>query len=223
MRLAERLRDWHHDNRRVFVWREERRSPWEVLLSELLLRQTDAKRVAPVYEQLIKLAPTADHLGSLGVGRLEDLLQPLGLYRQRARGLVQLGAAIVEAGGQLPRDEAALRKLPHVGPYAAGAVRVFALGECAPLPDINVGRVGGRYFGMPFRKRSEIWAVAKRIAHSCPPGSAREFYWAILDLSAAICKPFRPRCGDCPLATRCRFGRVRLALLRRQARRRSSR
>lgn len=222
LRLAERLIEWHRHNHRSFAWREQRRTPWEILLSELLLRQTDAKRVASIYDRLIHLAPTAPDLGSLGVGTLEHLLRPLGLYRQRAQGLVQLSAAIIGAGGELPSNEAALRKLPHVGPYAAGAVTVFALGRCAPLPDINVGRVGGRYFGMAFRKRSEIWAVAQRIARNCPRESPREFYWAILDLSAAICKPANPKCAECPLNARCRFGHARLAQLRREAVRRRS-
>ena len=61
--------------------------------------------------------------------------------------------------------------------------------ECAPLPDVNIGRVGGRYFKLPSARRSELYAVAQRVAWHCPPTHPREFYWGILDLAAEICTP----------------------------------
>jgi len=207
-RFATGLLSWSDANRRDFPWRDPESGSWPVLLAEMLLRQTDAKRVVPVFEQLVVVAPTPLALAAISVPELERILRPLGLYHQRAAGLRALGDAVASLhGGTLPTDIGTLRTLPHVGPYAAGAVAVFCRGERASLPDINVARVGGRYFGMPTRTRNEQSAVASRVAKNAPTPRVRDFYLAILDLSALVCKP-KPRCPQCPLRAACRFARA---------------
>jgi A/G-specific adenine glycosylase len=207
-RFATGLLSWSDTNRRDFPWRDPERGAWPVLLAELLLRQTDAKRVVPVFEHLVQIAPSPAALATISAGDLEGILRPLGLHRQRAAGLKALGDAVASRyAGNLPADASTLRSLPHVGPYAAGAVAVFCDGKRAALPDVNVARVGGRYFGMPTGTRREQHAVASRVAKNAPPRKAKEFYLAILDLSALVCKP-KPRCPQCPLQTTCRFARA---------------
>jgi A/G-specific adenine glycosylase len=202
--LASRVVDWHGDSARSFPWRGDSATPWDVLLAELLLRQTDAKRVVPVFESLRLRAPTPASLAAIPVTELEALLRPLGLYRQRAVGISALASCICnDWRGELPTSVQDLLRLPHVGPYAAGAVVVFARGGRAVLPDVNIGRIGGRYLGLAHGSRSEIRRVASRIGRLAPKGHERDFYLALLDLSAAICRA-KPMCLQCPLNRTCR-------------------
>lgn len=204
-KLALQAVDWHRDSARSFPWRDRSASPWDVLLAELLLRQTDAKRVVPVYESLRRKAPTPTALATIPETELQRLLKPLGLQRQRAAGMSELARCICDDwSGQLPASPKDLMKLPHVGPYAAGAVAVFAWGGRALMPDVNIGRIGGRYLGLPHTSRHEIKRVASRIGRLAPKGHERDFYFALLDLSAAICRS-RPECLQCPLNGTCKY------------------
>jgi A/G-specific adenine glycosylase len=206
-KLASQAVDWHRDSARSFPWREPSAAPWEVLLAELLLRQTDAKRVRPVYEFLLRRAPSPAALANISRTELELALSPLGLQRQRAVGMSELAVRICrDWSGELPVSTKDLMRLPHVGPYAAGAVVVFALGGRALMPDVNIGRIGGRYLGLPSSNRAEIKRVASRIGRLAPKGYERSFYFALLDLSSAICRA-RPKCVQCPLNGNCRYAR----------------
>jgi A/G-specific adenine glycosylase len=205
--FSSRLLEWFEGNRRSFPWREPESGPWRVLLSELLLRQTDAKRVVPVFEALAAAAPEPAALLKIDKLQLERILTPIGLQHQRALGLRELASTLVAMhGGSVPPGRKDLLSLPHVGPYAAGAVAVFCRGERAALPDVNTARVGGRYFGLPTRTRAERHAVARRVERHAPTPYIRDFYLAVLDLSALICRP-APRCRECPLVRGCRYGR----------------
>ena len=200
---------WHRQYGRMFPWRQEGLDPWLVLLAEVLLRQTDAKRVVPVFAALARAAPDPTHLAHLAEGDLEALLRPIGLHRRRAGAFLALGAAIEDQwGGRMPTQYGRLRSLPHVGPYAAGAVTVFALGGRAPLPDVNVSRIGSRYFGVAMpRREKEILKLARRVLRACPRGWERPFMYGLLDLSAALCRPRNPHCSACPVKLRCKFAK----------------
>lgn len=202
--LAAGLIGWYTEHGRHFPWREEPRDPWHVLLAEVLLRQTSARHVLKVYDKLIALAPNPTALVALPEERLMELLRPLGLQTQRAIGLWALATAIHgEHGGRVPRTPTSLLQLPHVGPYAAGAVLVFSYAMRAPLPDVNVGRVGSRYFGEPPpNTKAQLLRVARRVLRACPKGKEQEYFYGLLDLAAEVCRP-KPRCDKCPLSGRC--------------------
>jgi A/G-specific adenine glycosylase len=207
--FARKLIEWHRDHSRTFPWRQRGCSPWEVLIAEVLLRQTDAKRVVPIYLALLSRAPSPRDLGPISIAELEELLRPLGLFRQRAQALHDLALAIDERHeGEVPVEATELARLPHVGPYAAGGVVVFAGSKNAPLPDINIGRVAGRYFGSSWSKRSELHSLARRVKGLTTRSRAADFYYALLDLSATVCRP-KPRCQLCPLESGCRYARDR--------------
>lgn len=207
--LARGAVEWHQRHGRQFPWRTVPPDPWKVLLAEVLLRQTGADRVSTVYEQLLTVAPTPADLDHTAGVALEPILHPLGLQVQRAHALKTLARALVATwGGGIPRSYRNLLTLPHVGPYAAGAVTVFAYGGRAPMPDVNVSRLGARYFGEPTPSdRPGRLAVAKRVLKACPKGVERSFMYGILDLSAQVCRPW-PLCDECPLAYRCCFAGV---------------
>lgn len=212
--LAKALLTWTSENGRMFPWRVEPRDPWRVLLSEILLRQTSSGHVAPLYELILELVPNPAALRDMPAERLAGTMRPLGLYEQRAAGLKDLGEALIQRhNGRIPRSLRTLLALPHVGPYAAGAVLVFAYGKRAPLPDVNVSRLGSRYYGVPFPNTpAQRMLVAKRVLRACPKGREPEFYYGLLDLAATACRS-RPRCNTCPLSAKCKHvqsTRVRL-------------
>jgi A/G-specific adenine glycosylase len=140
----------------------------------MLLRQTDAKRVVRLFEKLLVIAPTPLELATLSRPELERILRPLGMHRQRAVGMKALAEGVASRyKGTLPTDIGSLRDLPHVVPYAAGAVAAFCRGERAALPDVNVAPVGGRYFGVPASTRREQHLVASRVANNAPATRVR--------------------------------------------------
>jgi A/G-specific adenine glycosylase len=140
---------------------------------------------------------------------VREVWQGLGYYA-RARNLQAAARRVVEEhGGTFPRAIEALRRLPGVGRYTAGAVLSFAYGEAAPVLDTNVRRILTRVFvqrrpaaaGALDRR---LWALAERIV---PPDQAWAFNQALMDLGALVCRARRPGCPDCPVRELCRFAR----------------
>lgn len=207
--MRDALLGWYSQRGRVLPWRQSDRTAWEVLLAEVLLARTGALRVREMYGQLVQFLPDPKAVVALGEVELERLFRAygLGLHRQRARLLYSLAQAILERhGGQVPVDIGALQVLPGVGDYVAHAVAAFAWDMQVPIVDTNVARVFSRYFDLPPVKADRrpprtYWELAK----SClPPGQARVFNQALLDLAALVCRPSRPMCMTCPLSDACR-------------------
>jgi len=177
-----------------------------VLVSEVMLQQTRVEAVAPRFEAFLRRWPTP---AALAAAREEDVVAAwsgLGYYR-RARLLHAAARALVERhGGRFPRDAAALRELPGVGEYTAGAVGSLALGLPLPLVDGNVARVLSRLFAVRGDPRSG--AAARRIrelaAALVPARGAGAWNEALMELGALVCVPATPHCAACPLAGECR-------------------
>ena len=145
--FGRRLRSWYRRNARDLPWRRTR-SPYEVLVSELMLQQTQVSRVIPKYGEFLGQFPTLGHVARAPSGRVAEAWEGLGYYA-RARNLHRLAVEVTEGGSperQLPADPAALRALPGVGAYTAGAVASFAYERRAALVDTNVARVLRRVF-----------------------------------------------------------------------------
>ena len=163
------LLKWFRKGRRTFAWRR-RRTPYRVLMAELMLRRTRADQVEPVFERFVKLFPDVRALAGAKPSVIRRELKPLGL-EWRAANVVALARDIQRRfRGRVPRDRDELLSLPGVGPYVAGAVRCFALGQPEPLIDTNVVRVVGRFFGLRLdgearRRKEMIDAVT-----ACVPG-----------------------------------------------------
>lgn len=206
--LARGLTMWFQEHGRDFPWRASPADPWAVLLSEVLLRQTSAGHVRRVFMQLWALAPTPAALMEMDKRLLKGLLYPLGLQDQRIAALQALSVALVHRhSGKVPESYHDLLSLPHIGPYAAGAVTIFAFNGRAPLPDVNVARVGSRYFGTPRpATKRELVQVAHRVLGACPRGYEPQFFYGLIDLAALVCRP-RPQCDVCPVSTRCAYPR----------------
>lgn len=176
-------------------WRGER-DPWRILVSEVMLAQTQAARVAARYADVIAVLPTATEAAGRSVGEYLGLWAGLGYYR-RALSLRDSAIAIVSRhGGVVPNELRALLALPGIGPYTARAVMAFAFDEHVGVLDTNIGRVIARAVaGRPLTRPE-----AQRIADELVSGrSPREFNLALMDLGATLCTSQTPTCPECPL------------------------
>jgi A/G-specific adenine glycosylase len=203
---------WYEEHGRVFPWRRKT-SPFGVVVAEVLLRQTRASMVAPVWGALRRAYPTPHKLASARSEELGRWLAPLGLQRQRVQALKALAAYLEERhGGKVPKTRRGLLAVPHLGMYAASAVRVFAFGYADAVVDTNVVRVltrlTGRALGPDPRRDSRIEYLAGELLERRKP---REHNFGLLDFAAAVCKPQGPLCHSCPLIGCCAWGQGHLA------------
>jgi A/G-specific adenine glycosylase len=188
------LLDWYRTAGRDLPWRSTT-DPYRILVSEVMLQQTQVPRVVPRYLRFLERFPTADDLAA---APLRDVLAEwhgLG-YNSRARRLWEAARAVAADGW--PSDAAGLRSLPGVGPYTAAAVASFAFGERVPAVDTNLRRVVARWLGRPLAGRALDEAAAALV-----PDESADWNQAVMDLAASICRPAAPRCSECPVAEWC--------------------
>jgi A/G-specific adenine glycosylase len=204
--VSERLIKWSLKNGRLFPWRAQR-DPYAILIAEKLLQQTAAgNTVVEAYLEILRSFPTPGRLAVADIRTLKRIIRPLGLG-YRAIELRALGKALeMDFDGIVPDEFTKLMSLPGVGEYSARAVLSFAFGRDVPVVDTNVARFLYRYFGIigpipnnPARART-LFDIAGKLM---PKGRSREFNFAVLDLCAAICKPARALCGQCPVRAYC--------------------
>jgi A/G-specific adenine glycosylase len=194
---------WYAPRRSAYPWRRTR-DPYAVLVSEVMLQQTQASRVVPAFERFVSVFPTADVLASFPRSAAVEAWDGLG-YNRRAVSLWRAARVVVaEHGGSLPSDPAALRSLPGVGPYTAAAVASIAFGAPVAAIDTNVRRVVGRVLaGGDDIGTPDVGRLATAWLDRARPGDWNQ---AVMDLGRGFCRP-RPRCDDCPLSSMCRFAR----------------
>jgi A/G-specific adenine glycosylase len=183
-----------------------RRDPYRALVSEAMLQQTQVSRVVGSFEAFLERFPTAHALAAAEEQAVLAAWAGLGYYR-RARQLHAAARAIVDRhGGAVPPDPAALRALPGVGRYTAGAIASMVFGVRTPLVDGNVARVLLRLRGEPMTVGQPAterwaWAQAERLVSVCEdPGVFNE---ALMELGATRCTPRKPDCPACPLRRHC--------------------
>jgi A/G-specific adenine glycosylase len=192
---------WYGQNGRDLPWRETR-DPYAILVSEVMLQQTQVARVVPRYLEWLRRWPTVAALAAATAADAIRAWSGLG-YNRRAVNLHRCAQAVVERGG-FPREPSELAKLPGIGPYTAAAIACFAFGAQIAAPDTNARRVLERAFpGLDMPP---------------PPGRAYEWNQALFDLGREICIARTPRCGACPLAAGCPSRGQTYAALRRQSR-----
>ncbi len=196
---AAALLDWYDRNGRSLPWRGVR-DPYAVLVSEIMLQQTQVDRVIPKYRQFLDRFPDFDTLAAAPASDVIRVWSPLGYNRRAVRLHHIAGAAEAEDG--LPRDVEGLRRLEGVGEYTAAAVACFAFDAQVAVVDTNVRRVLTRLAGAP----NPAPAVLRRAAADLlPDGQAYAWNQAMMDLGATVCTAATPRCGDCPFAAVCSF------------------
>lgn len=202
--FQERLLAWFQVNQRSFPWRKATLTPYQIVISEVLLQRTKAETVAKFYDSFLLAYPNWSDLANSLLENLQDFLKPVGLYRQRAKRIKSLAAYMVENDGVFPTDRVALEEVPFMGQYIANAVELFIHNKNSPLLDVNMARVLERYFGP--RKMADIRydPYLQKLASSVARhSSSKEINWAILDFAAKICRAKNPLCNICPLQAEC--------------------
>jgi A/G-specific adenine glycosylase len=200
VRVRSSLLAWYGADHRDFPWRRTT-DPYAVLVSEVMLQQTQAARVAERFPAFMHRFPTAASLAAGSEAEVLAAWSGLG-YNRRALAL-RRAAATVTANGW-PRDVADLERLPGIGPYTARAVASLAIGEPVGVVDTNVRRWLVRRFGLsPQAGLRELQALADALARAGDPADAAPWTHATMEFGAAICTARNPRCGVCPIAEGC--------------------
>lgn len=203
-KFAKKLLEWHKDNKRDFSWRHTA-DPFHILVAEIMLRKTDAKKVSKIYGEFVRRYSTPKALAKADLRKLKKQIRLLGIHR-RAEQLKALAQELVEEHeGIVPMSKAKLLDLPGVGEYIANAVLCFAFDYDVPLLDANIIRILNRVFAVrspKARQRTDrvMWEAAEKLI---PSGQAKEFNWALLDFAAAVCTAQKPKCGTCAVGDLC--------------------
>jgi A/G-specific adenine glycosylase len=195
---------WYARNARSFPWRRTT-DPYAILVSEVMLQQTQTARVVPIYEAFLARFPAVRDLARAERGAVIRAWQGLG-YNRRAVSLHRAAHAIERRhGGVVPRDPAVLRTLPGVGEYTASAVACFAYGARVAVVDTNVRRVLAR--AMLGVEASDVGAgaLATLAQELLPRRSASRWNQALMDIGATMCRARAPRCERCPLRDGCLY------------------
>ena len=204
-RFRRRLLTWYRAHGRDLPWRRTD-DPYHILVSEVMLQQTQVDRVLPKYLEWLEKYPS---LAALAAARETDVAKawrPLG-YNIRPRRLHAIARESVKRyGGQLPSDEETLLSFKGIGAYTSGAIRSFAFGERAAIVDTNVARVLFRVFmgrgdAKAHATRSRLWAMSEALV---PRKNVFDFNQALMDLGALVCVARQPKCAVCPMTAMCR-------------------
>jgi len=198
---------WYKKNGRAALpWRQTR-DPYKVLVSELMLQQTQVSRVVPKYNAFIKRFSTIESLARADRTDVLRHWQGLG-YNNRAVRLHTLTKLVVsEHDGKLPKNYDGLQKLPGIGPYTAGAVIIFAHDTPAPCIDVNIKRVLAR---ISFEKNIAVEDIDGLALHLITAsGAPHDWNSALMDFGSSICTARDPLCGTCPLRATCKSKGVR--------------
>jgi A/G-specific adenine glycosylase len=195
---------WYRRHRRRLPWRGVR-DPYAVLVSEIMLQQTQVARVIDYWPRFLARYPTLEDLAAAPAGAVRESWTGLGYYA-RARNLHAAARVMVaELAARVPREVAELRKLPGIGRYTAGAVASLAYGADVPAVDTNAARVLARVFGVrgqkgKARRERRLWTIATALV---PRGRSADWNQALMDLGAMYCTARSPRCPLCPVRRHC--------------------
>ena len=199
------LTNWYHKHGRVLPWRQTR-DPYAILVSEVMLQQTQVATVIPYYNEWLRRFPDFAVLARASESDVLHAWQGLGYYT-RARNLRAVAKTVQNRrGGNFPRGVAAMRGLPGVGRYTANAVATFAFNQPVPIVETNIARVLARLFNLhnPIDRPAGREALWRHASILLPRYSARIYNSALVDLGALVCLPCQPECGICPVKKFCR-------------------
>jgi A/G-specific adenine glycosylase len=200
------LLSWFAENGRDLPWRRTR-DPYRILVSEVMLQQTQVERVLRYYRRFLREYPRVQDLAAARPAAVRESWDGLGYYA-RVRNLHATARTIVRKyKGRFPRRVEELEDLPGIGRYTAGAVASFAYEQPAPILDTNVRRVLDRFFVLrrgstPTATERRLWGLAEAVI---PNGNAWTMNQALMDFGAMVCTARNPKCPRCPVGSLCAF------------------
>jgi A/G-specific adenine glycosylase len=204
-KFRRKLLDWYDRNGRDLPWRQTD-DPYHILVSEVMLQQTQVDRVLPKYEEWLEKYPSFDALAATPEDEVVKTWYPLG-YNIRPRRLHAIAReAVVNYGGELPADPATLLSFKGIGPYTAGAVLSFAFKQRAAILDTNIARVLFRIFvgrgdSTTHQMKKHLWSLADIMM---PHKRVFDFNQGVMDFGAMVCAARRPQCPRCTMSSMCR-------------------
>ncbi len=202
-RFAARLLKWYREHGRDLPWRQTS-DPYRILVSEVMLQQTQVDRVIPKYQEFLERYPDFATLAEAPVEEVRQTWYPLG-YNVRPHRLHSIAQeTVARYGGRLPNDSDELLSFKGIGRYTAGAIRSFAFNEDAPILDTNVIRVLHRIFvgtGQPKSMKAALWKLSEALI---PRGRGYDFNQALMDFGALLCTARDPYCLLCPMKSFCK-------------------
>ena len=203
-KVRSRLRNWYRDAARELPWRQSR-DPYSVWISEVMLQQTQVATVIPYFQRFLAAFPDLATLAAASEEQVLKLWEGLGYYR-RARQLHQAARVIMrQHGGVFPSDPRAVRDLPGIGRYTAGAILSISRDARQPILEANTYRLLSRWLafrGDPHSSAGQklLWEFARQLL---PRKDVGQFNQALMELGSEICRPRQPDCESCPVATLC--------------------
>lgn len=202
-RFQQRLLKWYKEHGRDLPWRKTS-DPYEILISEVMLQQTQVDRVIPKYHEFLDRYPNLTELANAPVADVKKTWYPLG-YNIRPERLHSIACeTVARYGGRLPREPEELLSFKGIGRYTAGAIRAFAYNEDAPILDTNVMRVLYRVFvgtGTAKAHKAQLWNLSGALL---PRGKGYDFNQALMDFGALVCTARDPYCLLCPMKPICK-------------------
>ena len=196
---------WYRRHQRNLPWRKTA-NPYRILVSEIMLQQTQVDRVVPKYREFLQRYPTVEALAKARTAELRRVWYPLG-YNVRPLRLRRIAQRTMrEHRGRIPDSYDGLLAMDGIGRYTAGAVLSFAFKKDAPILDTNVARLLSRYFGVrgPARRgrtQRRLWRLAEAVI---PKGKGHLINQAMMDFGATVCTARAPKCPTCVLRRTCR-------------------
>jgi A/G-specific adenine glycosylase len=204
-RFRRRLLTWYRTHGRDLPWRRTG-DPYHILVSEVMLQQTQVDRVLPKYHEWLAKYPSLAALAEAREADVAETWRPLG-YNIRPRRLQAIARESVSRfGGELPSDQDTLLSFKGIGAYTAGAIRSFAFGQRAAILDTNVARVLFRVFVArgdlkAHATRKQLWMISETLV---PYKHVFDFNQALMDFGATVCSARKPGCQACPMKKFCR-------------------
>lgn len=202
-RFRARLLKWYREYGRDLPWRKTS-DPYKILVSEIMLQQTQVERVIPKYHEFLDRYPTFTELAQAPVQSVKQTWYPLGynIRPVRLHGIAR--ETVARYGGTLPDTPDELLSFKGIGRYTVGAIRSFAFNQDAPILDTNVMRVLHRVFvaqGDPKAQRAMLWSLSEALI---PKGKGYDFNQALMDFGATVCTARDPYCLLCPMKKFCK-------------------
>ncbi len=201
-KFQKQLLKWYGEHGRDLPWRRTE-NPYKVLVSEIMLQQTQVDRVIPKFHEFLEKYPTVQDLAQAQPEEVRKTWYPLG-YNIRPYRLHGIACEAMERyGGNIPSQEEELLSMKGIGKYTAGAIQSFAFQKDAPILDTNVMRVLHRIFigtGDPKKQKSMLWILSEKLI---PKGKGYDFNQALMDFGAMVCTARKPFCLLCPMRDIC--------------------
>ena len=206
--IRNQVQSWFSNHARAYPWRDEGRTPFQILVAEILLKRTTATAASRVYDEFLYRYPSVYGMASANEESLVEALGNLGLQRQRARAIRRLSQHLIKyEHGIVPNTLDRLLAVPGLGEYSARAILSFGFGTRAAVVDNNVARILQRVFRADL-PQTPSQALLQSIADAIiPPRSHQRANFAMLDFGALVCRYHSPRCLDCPLRKICDYSK----------------